>query len=102
MTIAKFYRITGSSTQHKGVVPDISFPELFSAEDYGESAEKTALPWDKISEANYSKVADLGQAIKFLAGLHDARMKTSEDFIGTCKVQASFMQRFVSFDFVEL
>ena len=80
MTIAKFYRITGSSTQHKGVVPDISFPELFSAEDYGESAEKTALPWDKISEANYSKVADLGQAIKFLAGLHDARMKTSEDF----------------------
>lgn len=80
MTIAKFYRITGSSTQHKGVTPDISFPETYSAEDYGESSEKTALPWDKINETAYTKVQDLQSAIPLLRGLHDERMKQSEDF----------------------
>jgi len=80
MTIAKFYRITGSSTQHKGVTPDISFPEIYSAEDYGESAEKTALPWDKIGETSYSKVQDLSSSILILKNLHDERMNSSEDF----------------------
>lgn len=80
MTIAKFYRITGSSTQHKGVTPDISFPEIYSAEDYGESAEKTALPWDKISETSFTKVQDLGSSLPLLRNLHNERMKTSDDF----------------------
>jgi carboxyl-terminal processing protease len=42
ITVAKFYRINGSSTQRKGVSPDIEFPSAFSAEEYGESSQPTA------------------------------------------------------------
>lgn len=80
MTIAKFYRVTGSSTQHKGVTPDIIFPEVYSAEDYGESAEKTALPWDKISETDFVPLQDLKTVTTLLKVQHDSRMKTSDDY----------------------
>lgn len=93
MTIAKFYRITGSSTQHKGVTPDISFPEIYSAEDYGESAEKTALPWDKIKETAFVKVQDLSVSIPLLTNLHDERMKNSEDFKFMLQDIADFNKR---------
>ncbi|MFD2571118.1 carboxy terminal-processing peptidase [Spirosoma soli] len=53
MTIQKFYRINGSSTQHKGVTPDIQLPEAFSAEEYGESSQASALPWDQINSTRY-------------------------------------------------
>src|SRR5690606_38388514 len=48
LTMAKFYRVNGSSTQHKGVHPDIQFPMVFPADKYGESSEPAALPWDVI------------------------------------------------------
>ncbi len=47
-TIAKFYRINGGSTQHRGVIPDIAFPSAIAPEDWGESKEENALPWDQI------------------------------------------------------
>ncbi|QJW91415.1 carboxy terminal-processing peptidase [Spirosoma taeanense] len=53
MTIQKFYRINGSSTQHKGVTPDIELPSAFSAEEYGESSQPSALPWDQINSTRY-------------------------------------------------
>lgn len=53
MTIQKFYRINGSSTQHKGVTPDIQLPSAFSAEEYGESSQPSALPWDQINTTRY-------------------------------------------------
>ncbi len=59
ITVAKFYRINGSSTQRKGVSPDIEFPSAFSAEEYGESSQPTALPWDQIATARY----DLSKAL---------------------------------------
>src|SRR5690606_6947720 len=59
LTTAKFYRISGSSTQHKGVTPDIEFPAVFPADKYGESAEPSALPWDEIKSSDYTKIADL-------------------------------------------
>ena len=80
MTIAKFYRITGSSTQHRGVEPDIRFPEMYSAADYGESAEKTALPWDKINSAQYVPVQNLSAEVIRLLANHESRMKGSEDY----------------------
>jgi carboxyl-terminal processing protease len=49
ITIAKFYRITGGTTQHRGVLPDIDFPSIYSEMDYGENKEKHALPWSEIS-----------------------------------------------------
>ena len=56
ITLAKFYRITGSSTQHRGVTPDIELPSAFSAEEYGESSHPSALPWDQIESTNYDKL----------------------------------------------
>ena len=47
-TISKFYRISGGSTQHKGVVPDVSMPSMYDESESGESSYKTALPWDSI------------------------------------------------------
>lgn len=53
LTLAKFYRVTGSSTQHKGVTPDIHLPSRYSAEEYGESSMPSALPWDLISSTKF-------------------------------------------------
>ena len=53
LTIAKFYRVTGSSTQHKGVTPDIQLPSMFSAAEFGESSQPNALPWDQIKTTNF-------------------------------------------------
>ncbi len=59
LTLQKFYRITGSSTQHLGVNPDISFPSAFEASEFGESARPSALPWDQIGSARYELVEDI-------------------------------------------
>ena len=48
LTFQKFYRVTGSSTQHMGVSPDINLPSAFSAGEFGESSQPAALPWDEI------------------------------------------------------
>ncbi len=80
MTIQKFYRINGSSTQHKGVTPDIELPSAFSAEEYGESSQASALPWDQINSTRY----DLSRGIddKILSGLRsrfDQRLKSDPE-----------------------
>src|SRR5690606_35744421 len=77
ITLAKFYRITGSSTQHRGVEPDIVFPSIYAAEKYGESSEPSALPWDRISATDFAPVADLDPMIGQLATKHQARMDDS-------------------------
>ena len=55
ITYQKFYRVTGSSTQHKGVSPDISLPSAYDADHYGESASPSALPWDVIGATSFQK-----------------------------------------------
>lgn len=77
VTMGKFYRVTGSSTQHKGVDADITFPTQFSAEKFGESSEPAALPWDQIKPTNYTPVADLGNVKNMLADIHQKRMEKS-------------------------
>ena len=80
LTMAKFYRINGSSTQHKGVMPDIQFPMIFPPEKYGESSEPSALPWDTIAASKYVPVYDLTAVKKQLSSKHDQRMKNSTEF----------------------
>jgi carboxyl-terminal processing protease len=63
MTIAKFYRVTGSSTQNKGVTPDIELPSRFSAEEFGERAMPSALPWDQISSSNFRIMNNIDENI---------------------------------------
>jgi carboxyl-terminal processing protease len=55
LTLQKFYRATGSSTQHKGVVPDIKLPTALDPEQFGESSSPNALPWDEIKSALYQR-----------------------------------------------
>lgn len=82
ITRAKFYRISGESTQHKGVTPDITFPDLYDvAEDLGESALPTALPWDTIEPHYYRPYANLRQLVAALRTRHEARAAEDPDFI---------------------
>ncbi|MBE8714146.1 carboxy terminal-processing peptidase [Sphingobacterium hungaricum] len=80
ITLGKFYRVNGSSTQHKGVSPDVSFPTQFSAEKFGESSEPSALPWDQIKPTTFTKVADLTAINKTLNAAHESRMKKSPEY----------------------
>jgi len=79
-TIAKFYRINGGSTQHKGVTPDITFPALIDPTETGESVEPNALPWDKIPPAQYQRLGDFSKLIPELQKLHDERIKSDPEF----------------------
>jgi carboxyl-terminal processing protease len=63
LTFQKFYRVTGSSTQHKGVSPDIILPSAYDANQFGESASPNALPWDVIKPTTYQKSAQVNPAI---------------------------------------
>ncbi len=55
VTIGKFYRVTGESTQHRGVEPDVQLPSLIDMKEVGESALEAALPWDRIAGVAFRK-----------------------------------------------
>ncbi len=75
-TIAKFYRVTGSSTQHRGVTPDIEYPSVYSAEEFGESSKPSALPWDKIASAPFTPTTYVdGNLLSILKKRHQQRLK---------------------------
>lgn len=80
MTLAKFYRVNGSSTQHKGVEPDITYPSPFPAEEYGESSEKYALSWDQIKSAPFMANAALKTTFPYLIKLHNERMESNIEY----------------------
>lgn len=70
LTIAKFYRINGHSTQQRGVVPDILLPSAFDAERFYESAAKTSLPWDEIRPVPFRPQGSLEPLIPLLRERH--------------------------------
>lgn len=76
LTFQKFYRVTGSSTQNKGVSPDIKLPSALSSSQYGESSSPSALPWDVINPTSFQKVLDVND--KVLAGLTKAYLDRSK------------------------
>ncbi|WP_299514062.1 carboxy terminal-processing peptidase [Mucilaginibacter sp.] len=80
LTIAKFYRISGNSTQHKGVIPDIQFPSIIPLDKYGEDIDPSALPFDIIAKSDYTKVTDFTTAIPQLTRQHEQRMSSSASY----------------------
>ena len=62
LTIAQFFRVSGGSTQHKGVVPDIRFPVTVDASEFGESTYDNALPWTRIAAAPHTQLRQLRAA----------------------------------------
>ena len=80
LTAAKFYRISGESTQHKGIVPDVDFPLDYDPESIGESTLASPLPWDKIQATSYRAKSNVSQLKTELINLHNARVKNDPEF----------------------
>jgi len=59
ITSAKFYRVSGESTQNLGIVPDLKYPQLYKIEDTGESSLDGALPWDTTIRTSYDSYRKL-------------------------------------------
>ena len=79
-TIAQFFRISGGSTQNKGIIPDIVFPTAIDIEDYGERSLDNALPWDKVEPARYIKVSSPVKYYGKVQSLHKNRIKSDRAF----------------------
>jgi len=82
ITIRKFYRVSGASTQSKGVEPDIVLPDTLSyLTSIGENTLENALPWDTIPSANYDKLNLVQPCLPQLRLRSEARLATNEDFV---------------------
>lgn len=81
LTESKFYRVSGDSTQHRGVVPDIIFPSLIDEEVVGESSYPSALPWDQIRSVPHQTYNNYMPFLTKLIQKHDQRTATDPDFI---------------------
>ena len=68
LTIGKYYRVTGESTQHRGVIPDIELPSMVDTATVGESTRDTALPWDRIQPTRFRADPALDGAARRPAG----------------------------------
>ncbi len=77
--MAKYYRITGSSTQHLGVVPDIEFPSPVDPLKFGESSQPSALPWDQIQDTPFTKFGNLSPFFPTLRNKHNERMNKNPE-----------------------
>lgn len=80
LTVAQFFRVSGSSTQNKGVVPDIHFPASVDATEYGESTYDNALPWTKIAEVPHARYGDFAPLLGRLDERHHERAAQDIEF----------------------
>ena len=80
LTIGKYYRVTGESTQHRGVYPDIELPSNIDSEIVGESARENALPWDTVNTTRFDAGTPLDVTIESLTANHVARSKDDPNF----------------------
>jgi carboxyl-terminal processing protease len=80
LTIGKYYRVTGESTQHRGVDPDISLPSHIDITVVGESVRDSALPWDTIRTTKFRAGEPLDNTIDTLTASHNSRSKEDPDF----------------------
>jgi len=80
LTIGKYYRVTGASTQHRGVHPDIALPSTIDTEIIGESAQENALPWDTVQTTRFSAGSPLDSTIESLIANHNERSKDDPNF----------------------
>lgn len=80
ITESKFYRISGGSTQHKGVLPDIDYPSVFDPAQIGESALDNALSWDQISPARFNRYQDYNTILPGLMARHQQRAANDPDY----------------------
>lgn len=80
ITQAKFYRVSGASTQHKGVIPDIELPSTIDKAEIGEDALPEALPWDAIEPVEHTKYTSTSDILDQLKGRHEARFNATPEY----------------------
>ncbi|HEY5849806.1 MAG TPA: carboxy terminal-processing peptidase, partial [Lysobacter sp.] len=80
LTIAQFFRVSGGSTQNKGVVPDIGYPVSVDASEYGESTYDNALPWTRIAAVPHTAYGNFAPLLPKLETLHTARIAKDKEF----------------------
>ena len=81
LTVSKFYRVSGGSTQHRGIIPDIALPNTYDVDEVGESQQNNALPWDQIHPVPHKKATDLQIFIAPLVTRHKARAYNTPNFV---------------------
>ncbi len=81
ITESKFYRISGDSTQHRGVVPDVEFPAIYDDEEIGESALDHALNWDQINPVRHQRYNDLSTIVPHVTAMYVERRAGNPDFV---------------------
>lgn len=79
LTIGKFYRVNGGSTQHRGVIPDIVLPSAIDAKTIGESSRDRALPWDQIAATRFQTSQPLDAAIAELTRYENTELAGDPD-----------------------
>lgn len=93
MTVAKFYRVNGSSTQLRGVMPDLDLPTAFKVNEYGEGSQPSALPWDQIASSRYevsNQISD--KTVALLRDKYNQRLKTDPELKKLVEDLASFQK----------
>jgi carboxyl-terminal processing protease len=94
LTIQKYYRINGGSTQHIGVIPDIELPSRFSHSEVGESSQKNALLWDQIVPAHYSgENGEIESILPSLKQNNSIRMQNNDLFADYQKEIEEYRER---------
>lgn len=81
LTLAKFYRVSGQSTQNRGVIPDVQFPSLYNNKDIGENSLPDALPWDTIKATDHKKFYDFSRYLPELIKRHEQRSALDPEFV---------------------
>ncbi len=105
LTIGKYYRVTGESTQHRGVNPDIVLPSHIDAATVGESVRESALPWDTIRTTKFSAGEPLDHTIETLTANFVLRTESDPDFKylveGIQDIEESRQRKSVSLNYEE-
>ena len=85
-TIAQYFRISGESTQHRGVEPDIPFEATYDKTEQGERGLDNALPWSKIAPTHFGKSLISEKIVNDLTAKHTARVKDDEKYQSLVKL----------------
>ncbi|MBI4347772.1 MAG: carboxy terminal-processing peptidase [Elusimicrobia bacterium] len=80
LTIQKFYRVSGASTQNRGVIPDIRVPSMTDEADFSESSQKNALPYDEVAPAPHQKLDAILPPVSVLKKSSEERVRASKEF----------------------
>ena len=90
LTESKFYRVTGSGMQNRGVEPDITLPSTWNIEESGESSLDSALPWDQISPTRFRKFKLNKSTLDRLKVAHESRILESPDLQYILKIRERY------------